>query len=318
MVFQFRKNLILSLRKGYFDPADFVAIGNRAAAKAPDIRVFVIDDDTPIAALPAAIWSDATLAVGFRKETKFRPKRGLLLMNRPIEKLEQAAVMSRHGIAAPHAALFEFGMDLPVEDWGTHVLLKPAGFAHTSHNEGIQVFHRERLAAMTVLDVPAGHQMREVAMIAQRFIDTGDYPAKYRVLTLLGEILYCQFTVLIGKRPPLDAPDDMLEQAVVGTGGAERTYEPCNDADVLAFARKVAAAFGGIPLLGIDIIRDMHSGKLFALEVNAWGNVWHFSSDMWAERRALYPKVKTDMMNQFGAFDVAASALIAATRRMAR
>jgi D-alanine-D-alanine ligase-like ATP-grasp enzyme len=94
-------------------------------------------------------------------------------------------------------------------------------------------------------------------------------------------------------------------------------YVPAGDADVLAFAKRIAGVFGGIPLLGIDIVREHGSGKLYALEVNAGGNVWHFSSPYWAERRARYPHVARAMHEQFGAFDVAAKALISATRRLA-
>ena len=44
-------------------------------------------------------------------------------------------------------------------------------------------------------------------------------------------------------------------------------------------------------LLGIDVVRDIASGKSWVLEVNAGGNVWHFSSPGWAERRRLFPEV---------------------------
>ena len=51
-----------------------------------------------------------------------------------------------------------------------------------------------------------------------------------------------------------------------------------SDPDVLAFAREVHGAFPRKPVLGIDILKRESDGKLFALEVNAGGNVWHLSS----------------------------------------
>ena len=317
MVFQFRRNLILIVRAGNFDPADFVDIGNRIAARAPDIQVFVVDDAAPAGRLPEGIWASPTLTIAFRQRTKFKPKRGPFLFNRPIEKLDQAAMMGRHGVDVPQCDVFTPGMALPQYRFGDFVILKPADLRHTSHGGSIQMFRRERLAKMGMADFPRDHPVRHMPMLVQQFIDTGDYPTKYRILTLFGEVLYCQHTKLTAKRPELAASDNILETAVIATNSGERTYTPSGDPDVLNFARKTAGVFGGIPLLGIDVIQDVVTRHCYALEVNAGGNVWHFTSPMWAERRARYPEVTKDMHEQLGAFDVAAKALISATRRLA-
>jgi hypothetical protein len=317
MVFQFRKNLIIVNRGEYYDPADFVDIGNRIAARAPDIRVFVIDDSVRPSELPAELWSSPTLTVAFRQRTRFRPKRGTFLFNRPIEKLEQSAMMMRLGVEVPHSEIFTEGMDLPEDAYGEFVVLKPADLKRTSKGDSIQIFRRQRLAAMPWAEFPADHPVRNMPMLVQRFIDTGEYPVKHRVLTLFGEVLYCQHTTLKEKRPDLLVSDHVLEKVKIATNSGERIYMPSSDRRVLDFARKVAGVFGGVPLLGIDMIQDVVTKRCYALEVNAGGNVWHFSSPMWAERRARHPEVERDMREQFGAFDVAAKSLISATRRLA-
>ena len=317
MIFQFRKNLILVVRGGTFDPADFVDIGNRIAARAPDVRVFVVDDAVSAGDLPANVWSDPTLTLSFRSKFKFRPKRGVHLYNRPIEKLDQAAMMMRLGVDVPHCEKFVPGKALPRELWADHVILKPEDLKLTSHGNFVQIFRRERLQAMALSSFAPSHPVHKTPMIVQRFIDTGEYPCKYRALTLQGEVLYCQRVTLPAKRPGLDALDEVLEAAAIDTGIGIPEYLPAKDADVLAFAKRIAGVFGGIPLLGIDIIRAHDTGRLYALEVNAGGNVWHFSSPYWEGRRKKYPHVAREMHDQFGAFDVAAKALISATRRLA-
>lgn len=318
MVFQFRKNLILVLTPGRYDALDFVDIAKRVAARAPDLSVHVIDGTRDSFELPADAWMAPTLTIGIGPRTKFRPPRGPHLFSRQIDKLRQAEAMERFGIASPHAARFEFGMDMPASIWGDFILLKPAHLGRTSHGDGIQLFRRERLAALRAADFAADAPIRQTPMLAQRFIDTGVHPAKYRVLTLMGDILYCQRAALKQPRPDLSAPDADLERAVVSTGGGERDYVASYDEDVLDLGRRTAEAFGIVPLLGIDVIRDAKTGDLHVLEVNAGGNVWHFSSPMWADRRRLLPQVAQAMHEQFGAFDAAAKALTAAARRLAR
>ena len=80
------------------------------------------------------------------------------------------------------------------------------------------------------------------------------------------------------------------------------------DEEVLNLAKRIHAAFPRVPLLGIDILRRESDGCLFAIEVNAGGNVWHFSSLKDGHRKRLGGKQA--MVDQFGAWTVAAKALI--------
>ena len=79
----------------------------------------------------------------------------------------------------------------------------------------------------------------------------------------------------------------------------------------------MAAAFPQMPLLGCDILEEQETGMLYGIEVNAGGNVWHFSSPYLAETRSKTPILNAARLNQYNAFDTAAKALINATRRLA-
>jgi FtsZ-binding cell division protein ZapB len=76
-------------------------------------------------------------------------------------------------------------------------------------------------------------------------------------------------------------------------------------------------AFARIPLLGIDILRSETEAKLYAIEVNAGGNVWHFSSHNLAHRREKFSHLADEMKAQFGAWQAAARALVRKTDQYA-
>jgi hypothetical protein len=52
----------------------------------------------------------------------------------------------------------------------------------------------------------------------------------------------------------------------------EFTYDP----EVLRLAERAHACFPDVPLLGVDIVREVASGRLYVLEVNAIGYNWNF------------------------------------------
>jgi hypothetical protein len=325
MPFLKRRNLVLVYDPSLHGIADFRAIAERIAARAPDVRPFVVLPDARAARdLPVETWRDPALTVAFGPSKGFQPLRGPVIACRPISKLDQYARFLPHSIDTPRTALFRFGMALPEEDWGDFVVLKPADLTLTSHGDFIQLMRARHAAALRPQDLPANHPAHSGGALVQSFIDSGENPCRTRILTLFGEPLYTQNAVLLKKRPALDAPDETLAAAVIATnataasGRDDRRLMPDGSPDMLAFGRRIAAAFPEIPLLGIDAIRRAADGRLFALEVNAGGNTWHFSSPTWAKARATYPTVAADMYGQFGALDVAARVLADAARRHAR
>ena len=74
-------------------------------------------------------------------------------------------------------------------------------------------------------------------------------------------------------------------------------------------------AFPECPVLGVDIIRESQTGRLYVLEVNPHGAVWHLSSPL---SRKMDPNHVRDLYAQFNALDRAADILIEKARSAAR
>ena len=152
-------------------------------------------------------------------------------------------------------------------------------------------------------------------MIIQKFIDTGEYPSHYRVLTLFGEPIFAFRAVSTVRRPPLDAAREALSAGpFMARHGQRRLIVPV-EPDVLDLARKTFLAISNVALHGVDVIRERATGRLFVLEVNPGGNTWSFSSK-WAATLKSELNV-SDLAAQFDAWKTCARVLVQRTRREA-
>ena len=95
-----------------------------------------------------------------------------------------------------------------------------------------------------------------------------------------------------------------------------------------AWSHPTPAALPDLPVLGIDMIREEGTGELFALECNAGGNTWYFTSEIGSGVRddpgCLAPDAvqrneigRQMLVSQFGAFDIAAEVLVRKTAELA-
>jgi hypothetical protein len=261
----------------------------------------------------------------------FQPKRGFAYCGRFISKIEQLTKLHEAGITIPLSASLVFGQPLDERVWGPLVVLKPTRLGFMSRG-AVFLMRTRRAHELAETIFPSEHPVRKQPVLVQRFVDTGAWPSYYRVLTLFGEALYCRQTYTNKPRPPLDAPDDVLMNAKIATNTestTKRQQRAADDPDVLDLARRVYAAVPSIPLQGVDMIREVSTGRLFVLEINPGGNTWHFSSSHMAQRRERRRKTlppeeqnvfltREDRIEQFGAWDIAAKVLIEKTNRDAR
>jgi len=311
-----RKNLIL-LHRGPRYENDFREIAEKVNALDPSITVIYLHAGLN-ASLPDAEWGFPTLTVALCEEFHLPIKRGPVLKNHPIDKFRQQDIFRKHGIATPMAMRFRFGMKLDPILFGEFVILKPFDARLGSHGQGIRVLRRTRAEALTPSDFPEEHPIIQSAKgyIVQKMIYTGDRASTYRVTTFMGEPIFAFAARSNDVSPPLTAPDAEIEAGAF-TQKFSSTLVFESQEDLLALSKDVAAAFDDVPLLGIDFVRDARTGTAYVLEVNAGGNTWHFSSDMWEERRARDPNVLNEMKQQFSAFDVAARALVERVHELA-
>jgi hypothetical protein len=308
--------LILVAQPEYLATDDLFILREKVQGQAPDIKAFVVGRSDSAASISQEFWRRQTLTVSFGPLGAFKPLRGEIFTNRPIAKMDQYDLMTGAGIATPRTAMFEFGMPLPVEQWGEFCVLKPASLDMSSNGRGLYLFRSRRLAAIRPDDLPADHLARHEKMIVQSFVETGPRFSVYRSLTLFGEIVYQNIAEASEPHAPLASDDAVVESIHPEPPRLLTAPRIDTDPSVMAFAATIHKAFPAIPLLGCDIVKDHSTGKPYAIEVNAGGNVWHLSSPRTRDSRSI-TKIQ-NYLKTFQSYDRAAAALVRATRRHAR
>jgi hypothetical protein len=309
---------------------DFEDIAHRIGAIDPRIAVTAIGPHTKTV-MQDADWQLPTLTVAFLAKFEADIRRGPVLMNRQIHKPGQHRIFTDAGLPSPPMAFFFPGLKLDPFLFGEFVVLKPIDPNFGSYGRGVQLYRRRRIETMGWQDFPREHFIHRdhKGFIVQRFIDIGPMIPLYRVLTLFGEPLYCWLAREKVPRPPIAGTDAEIENLRITNAGGFRERVRCNDEDVLELGRRVGHAFPDTPLLGMDILREERTGKLFVLECNPGGNTWHFSSRATASLRrqmggaSIVGERKGELLgrqmliDQFGAFDRAAEVLVRKTRALA-
>ena len=322
-----QRNLIL-VHRGKNYEQDIGEIAGKVNALDRSITVYHLSAEVETD-LPASAWQYPTLTVSLSSKFRIPVRRGPILSNRAIGKLTQQDTFRRNGIPTPPALPYRPGMKLDPILFGEFVVLKPIDLRMTSKGIGVKLFRRRTLENLT------GQQLTSVMppgnYMVQRYIDTGAQFNWFRVCTFLGSPLYSFFAISKMVRPALTASDESLFAAVIASNfSTDQHIQMYAPPSVIDMARNVHRAFPEIPLLGLDILIEEKTGRLFVLECNAGGNTWHFSSDVareWREahgRQVLEPshldaerRGRFFLIDQFGAFDVAALALARTVKELA-
>jgi hypothetical protein len=308
------RNLIMVYGRGRLDPRDFEAIRTKIETRAPDIRVFIVQDShlalatkKKAATLPTLVFAPIALQW-------FRPARGKVYCGRAISKVEQMQRLDAAGIPVPKWMLLTAETKLDPDEWGPYVIIKPSAFVAASLGRGVEVKRTEEVIYQDPKDFPEDHPGRKGPMIVQRYIDTGQEIQGHRLATLFGRTLYANVNMYLERRPRISDVPDLREFryfAVEDIGEViKRRY--FDDPDILALGSKINACFPEVPLQSIDILREEATRRLFVLEINPGGNTWHFSSYAAERQRRTLGGLRLE--DQFQAFDVAADVLIEKTR----
>jgi hypothetical protein len=313
--------LVMSERRQHVN--DLYQIGQEILRQASDITIHIVSSRDRSDAVPAAKWQLPALIVGFSHLRNFIPPRGRSFAPNPVKKLDQFARFKSCAIDTPQTARFEFGKAYEEADWGEFCVLKPLPLALTSTGQVILIRTR-RLDKIGPADFPDDHFMRSAPVLVQRFIDTGRFPAYHRVMTLFGEPLLWWRGFSPIERVPLTATDADLEAAIIEPKDrfirdnfhVKQRREWDVAPDVMAFARRMHEAFPDIPIKGCDILREESTGKLYAIEINGGGNVWHFSSAIFRRSRGQMGG-RDAMVQHYDPWPKAARILIQMTRRHA-
>lgn len=274
---------------------------------APDIRPIAIFD-APSSQLRYSFFLRPTLIFALRRLLFYHPFNGALRSSKLLPKSEEYRRLQGIGIRVPRWRLLTRRHSPAVADLGRYVVSKP-DYGGLGADVRIRRAGRVRWAPS---NTPVRFASRS-AIIAQEFIYTGPWPVSYRVSTLFGRALYSQRAEGSHQRRPILGPESFTTSSVTAT------HQGCsfaldNDREVIELAERAHAAFPDIAFLGVDILREMPSGRLFVLEVNSAGADWHFSS---LRGTAIQAFAGIDYASQFGGLQRVAEILIEETRRLA-
>lgn len=290
-------------------------IRDRITATAPDITVMIANTRQHDHALAELASRRPTLIVSPTALGAFKPRRGRICQGLAVSKDEQLARLAALGIPVPRTTKLVPGLSLDPAAWGSHVIIKPTS-SRSSGGVGFSIFPTDKVSFRGPEHYPEGHAGRAAPLMVQQFIATGPSARHYRVNTLFGRALYCLLNISTETLPDLETIEEEFQSSAIATNSKDpgkRAFELVADKDVIELAARCHAAFPEIPLKGVDIIRDHQTGQLYVLELNCTSNTWHISSNYFAAHRT-GPLTREKMVAQFGAWDIAAAALIEQTR----
>ena len=303
------RNLLILHTPGAQDLSDWRSVKKKITALAPDIEVRIGENGKPDPVTsqwqitrPSLVFSPIGLH-------RYALDGGKVYDGRDLDKLVEIQRLKMAGVSVPRTLELLPGLAPSPEVWGEYLIAKPLG---GSFGRGIRLIKTRELASQYQSLTNLG---RDRVMVQQYIdqVDTDGHLVDWRVLTIFGRPLFCERRTVNTKRPPLD---DVVRDpaAIIAANDTRNEIDRAIIVDdgVLALAARACAALGEVPVLGIDIARDVNTGGVYVFECNPGGNTWHLSSEIGKftrhgrHRRALY--------NQFGALDVVAEALIEKTR----
>ncbi len=304
-----RRNLVLvARRRERFVFSDFCEIASYCREMAPDIRPIVLFD-APTSLLRNFIFARPTLIFATRRLLFYHPLRGAVRSGKLLPKSEEYRRLDAIGIPVPQWRLLTRKHSPDVTDLGRYVVTKPD---YGGRGADVRIRRASRVH-WAPPDTPVRFAGR-AGVIAQKFVYTGAWPVSYRVTTVFGRVVFSFRAEASHQRRPFTGSESF------STSAATASHRGCSfalndDAEIIAFGERAHAAFPDIPFLGVDILREEPSGRLFVVEVNSAGDVWHFSSGM---GKAIQSYAGIDLAEQFGGLRRVAEILIEETRRQAR
>lgn len=304
-------NLIILHMPGLQSRSDFETVQTNMAVRAPDIEVHILSAGTEV---PANFWQEAAQ----RPSLIFSPQairipplrvRGARLVCNALNKLEEIEVLKRAGAPVPETVLIQPDTQLDEAHWGPFTVVKPI---NGKQGRGIRLMRTKDVRWTDTFALPGDDARHGKQLLAQRYVNTGPFFVSYRVMTVLGRPIYSATSTAVEKQAD-PRTSDALEMDVAANG-VERRVTMNYEADIIDLAKAIHSKLPELPSMGIDIIREHDTGRLFALEFNSKGGFWHISSNFGLRQQRTHG---LDYKSQFKALDTITDALIETTRRRA-
>ena len=235
-----------------------------------------------------------TVIVSFLPLREFIPSWGTLWQQEWLGKIKECELLDQAGIPVPKWRAVYPDKEPDLSRFSDFVVVKPNRGAYGAH---VRVMRRGKVRwePLPVKDKPPSE-----TLIAQEYVHTGPWPISYRVGTVFGEPIYAWRVLSDRSREPFDTSkkgSEFFAGKVIVASSKGCTFDVDVPEDVIELARQAHRAFPTIPLLGIDIVREASSGKLFVLEVNSNGWTFHLTSET---GRSIQRESGFDLFTQFG------------------
>ncbi len=305
-------NLIIIHVPGRQQLSDFVAIRKMMARRARDIEVRIISTGDR---LSEGFWREAAerpTAIFSPMPVSLNPNiRGARLTANPVRKSREIEMLSLSGFPVPRTEVIVPGTVLDEAVWGRFVVVKPE---MSFRGQGVRLVRTKDVRWVDPISWPEQDPRHGQALIAQQYIHTGPHASCYRVMTVLARPVYSAISTAIDPLPALDRLGDEAVELEVAANGVPRRMALAYDREIIELAKDIHRKLAHTPVMGVDVIREFGTGRLFVLELNSGGWTWHLSSD---HGRHQQEDQGLDYYSQFNALDVIADGLIDITRRMA-
>lgn len=280
------------------------------ATLAPEIAVHILSAG---AAVPPGFWRSAAQlpSLIFSPQAVDIPAgiRGARIVSVPVDKLQELQVMAQAGGTVPETIVIEPHTRLDEGHWGPLVVVKPI---RGKKGHGIKLIRTRDVRWTDTNSLPKDHYHHGQALLVQRYVNTGPFIQSTRVMTVLGRPVYSATSTAVEARgDPLKSDAREMD---VAANDIERKVTLNYDREIIDFAAAIHSRLPHLPSMGIDVIRDFDTRRLYAVEYNSKGGFWHISSAFGQNQQRTHG---IDYMSQFGALDTITDALIEATRKRA-
>ena len=311
-------NVLLIAQPDHVQLSDFKLLAQKISAAAPDVHAYALWDQP-------YDWS--TLDPGLDRPTmtfcpvpirQFKPWRGPVFQCRRLHKSEEHTALQQADVPLPRWRVLTPDAAPALDGFGPYVVVKPDW---SGRGADVKIVRRGRVRwRPPVTDYTRRLQGEKGNWIVQEFVYSGLQPVSYRVTTLFGEPLWAWKVQADATRRPLRHRYDFRHGESAGgmsivSSGKGCTFSLVDDLELAELAKQAHRAFPTIPVLGVDMVRDVETGRLYVIEANAGGFTWHVSSEV---GRKIQREFGFDIEGRFGVQQKAARILAEHTRRHAR
>jgi hypothetical protein len=303
--------LILVTNPAVNATSDFLEIADWISELDPEVTVRVLPD---VAGADAAseLPDIPTVTVSPAPLRRLRPRRGPVFQGQHVSKSTEYRALQAAGLPVPRWTRLLPHRAPELDGFGQYVVTKPDFGAQGAD---VRIERRDTVQwtpPRTARTLNFGGPFNP--RLVQEFVYTGPWPRSHRVVTLFGSALWADRTEASHDLPPLQDRSAFHGQSVVSSGRG-CTFTLDDDPEVVALGERAHAAFPRVPLLGVDIVRDADTGKLYVLEANSLGFTWHFSTP---KGLAFQKQFGFDLNAQFDGRRKAASVLVRVCAERAR